>query len=416
MPDTGKITASLISRWVGEQKPLIVELERLLTSFPALAPESGGDGELEKCCALEEKLRSLGFRDFERFDAPDPRVPSGIRPNLVVTVPGKNDGVRLWVMSHLDVVPPGDLSKWETDPWTAVEKDGAVYGRGVEDNQQGLVSSVIAALFFIKNGIVPEYTLKLLFMADEENGSVFGMQYLLKECSRNPLFSKSDFIIIPDGGDSLGETIEVAEKNILWLNVIIQGKQSHGSRPDLGINAHHAGCDLALKLHGLERRFSARNPLFEPDYSTFQATKKEANVPNINTIPGEDLFCMDCRILPEYKLDVVRAAVKEVVAEIERDYGVSVSVKEEQAVESVSVSPEAPVVKLIHSAVETVLGRKCRPVGIGGGTVAAYLRNAGYDAVVWSIMDETAHQPNEYSKLDNIIGEASVLAAAACLC
>lgn len=395
---------------------MAVELESLLTAHPALAPESGGDGELEKCEALEEKLRSLGFSRFERFDAPDSRVSSGIRPNLVVTVPGRDDGKRLWIMSHLDVVPPGDLSKWEGDPWTAVEKDGLVFGRGTEDNQQGLVSSVIAALFFIENGVAPAHTIKLLFMSDEENGSAFGMQYLLSDSVRPPLFSASDLIVIPDGGDPLGETIEIAEKNILWLHVRVQGKQAHGSRPDLGVNAHHAGCALALKLHGLEGRFNARNPLFEPDYSTFQATKKEANVPNVNTIPGEDVFSMDCRILPEYTLDQVRAAVRAVSAEIEAAYGVSVTFSEEQAVESVAVSERAPVVRTLAAAVEKTLHRKCRPVGIGGGTVAAYLRNAGYEAVVWSVMDETAHQPNEYAKLDNIVAEASVLASAALLC
>ena len=54
----------------------------------------------------------------------------------MVTIPGADDSRRVWIMTHMDVVPPGDLNKWETDPWTAVEKDGRVYGRGVEDNQQ----------------------------------------------------------------------------------------------------------------------------------------------------------------------------------------------------------------------------------------------------------------------------------------
>jgi succinyl-diaminopimelate desuccinylase len=51
-----------------------------------------------------------------------------------------------------------------------------------------------------------------------------------------------------------------------------------------------------------------------------------------------------------------------------------------------------------------------RPIGIGGGTVGAYLRNAGMDSVVWSRMDDTAHQPNEYTLLDNILGDAKVMA------
>ena len=100
----------------------------------------------------------------------------------------------------MDVVPPGDLKTWKTDPWKVVydEKSGKLFGRGVEDNQQGLVSAVYAALAFLKEKIVPEHTIKLLFMADEEFGSEFGVKYLLRE--HQNLFSKKDLILIPDSG------------------------------------------------------------------------------------------------------------------------------------------------------------------------------------------------------------------------
>ena len=113
----------------------------------------------------------------------------------------------------MDVVPPGDLSQWKTDPYTVVEKDGKLYGRGVEDNQQGLVSGVFAALAYVKQHILPEHTIKLLFMADEEVGSAYGMIYLVNKYPE--LFAKNDLILIPDGGDPKGETIEVAEKSFL---------------------------------------------------------------------------------------------------------------------------------------------------------------------------------------------------------
>ncbi|MBN2811027.1 MAG: M20 family metallo-hydrolase, partial [Spirochaetales bacterium] len=285
--------------FIASQVREMVSLETQLTSVPALAPESGGDGELAKCEALALALREMGFSSFERYDAPDSRVPSGTRPNLVVTIPGKDPSRTLWFMTHLDVVPPGDLSKWNTDPWTVKEENGKIYGRGVEDNQQGLVSSIFAALAFLRTGIVPSHTVKLLFVADEEVGSAYGIQYLLRE---HNLFRPQDIIVIPDGGDEQGATIEVAEKNLLWLKFSTKGKQTHGSRPDQGANAHLAACDLALRLNALEQEFDRRDPLFEPDRSTFQPTKKEANVPNINTIPGDDVFCMDCRILPCYPL------------------------------------------------------------------------------------------------------------------
>ena len=122
----------------------IVELEKLLTSIPAIAPEGGGDGESKKCEALEGWLKNNGFTNIQKIEAPDSRVSSGVRPSLIVTIPGKDDEAAangksanpcIWVMAHLDVVPTGDMSLWKTNPWECVEKDGKLYGRGVEDNQ-----------------------------------------------------------------------------------------------------------------------------------------------------------------------------------------------------------------------------------------------------------------------------------------
>lgn len=397
-----------LSGFIESQVPAMISLQTLLTSIPALSPESGGEGELAKCEAFTLALRELGFSHFDRYDTPDPRVSSKIRPNLVVTISGLDDSKRVWLMTHLDVVPPGELAKWESDPWKLVQKDGKLFGRGVEDNQQGLVCSVFASLAFLKTGITPPYTIKLLFVADEEMGSEYGIQYVLRE---HDLFRPGDIIVIPDGGDDQGATIEVAEKNLLWLRITVRGKQTHGSRPDQGANAHLAGCDFALRLNALETFFDKRDSLFEPNRSTFQPTKKEANVPNINTIPGEDVFCMDCRILPCYILDTVRKEITRIAGEVEMAHGVTINWTEEQAVESPATPLDAPVVAALSGAISTVYGVTAKPIGIGGGTVAAFLRQRGYNAVVWSRMDETAHQPNEYCLLENLTGDARVMAA-----
>ena len=401
------MSVDAVKKRIASSKAEIVELETLLTSHPALAPESGGDGELEKVIALEGWLKSQGFTQFQRFDAPDSRVSSGIRPNLVVTIPGKDDSFAVWFMAHTDVVPVGELSLWHTDPWKVIEKDGRLYGRGVEDNQQGLVASTVAALALLREGITPPHTVKLLFVADEEVGSTYGIKYLLKE---HNLFKKDDIILIPDGGDSQGATIEVAEKNLMWLQFTVKGKQTHGSRPDEGINATLAGYDLALRVHGLETVFDKRDALFDPPYSTFQPTKKEANVPNINTIPGEDVFCMDCRILPCYTLDQVRVELRRCVKEVEDKYGVKVEWTEPQTAESPATPVDAPVARRLAEAVKAVTGVDTRFIGIGGGTVGAELRVKGFNAVVWSKLDETAHQPNEYTIIDNLISDSQVMA------
>ena len=397
-----------VKQYIRSHEKEMVELETVLNGVQALAPENGGDGESKKCAALESWLVKNNITQLQHFDAPDSRVSSGVRPNLVATIPGKSTDYAVWVMAHLDVVPVGELSLWNTDPWKVVEKDGRIYGRGVEDNQQGLVSGVFAALAFVGQHIVPEHTIKLLFMADEEVGSEYGMKYLVK--NHLDIFGKNDILLIPDGGDAKGETIEVAEKNILWLRFHTIGKQTHGSRPDEGNNAFLAASDLALRVNGLEKKFNKKNTLFAPSYSTFQPTLKSSNVPAVNIIPGDDVFCADCRILPCYTLDKVRVQVKKCVEVVEKKYGVKIEVSELQAEQSPATPVTAPVVTKLSAAIKAVHGIDAKTIGIGGGTVGAELRSAGYDCAVWSTMDETAHQPNEYCILDNMAADAETIA------
>jgi succinyl-diaminopimelate desuccinylase len=388
-----------------------VELEKNLTEIKALAPENGGDGESEKCAFLEKFLAENGITRLTKFEADDERVSSKKRPNLIAEIPGVS-AESVWVCTHMDVVPAGEISLWETDPWTAVEKNGKIFGRGTEDNQQGLASGVLAAIALVKEKIVPQKTLKLLFMADEEVGSNFGMKFLL--ANHAEIFSKNDRILIPDGGDEKGETIEIAEKNILWLKFHTKGKQAHGSRPDQGCNAKIASSYLALKIHELEKILTARDEMFEPDRSTFQPTMQMQNVSGVNIIPGDDVFCCDCRILPCYPLNEIREKVKKIVLETEGKFGVKIETEELQAEESRATGADSAVAKELAQAIEKVHGKKTRFIGIGGGTVAASLRNAGFDAVVWSTMDEKAHQPNEYAVTENIAADAKTIAFMAC--
>lgn len=396
-----------INTFIEKSVDEMIRLQTLLSAIPAISPSSGGEGEAKKVEALLGWLKEKGFKDIERFDVPDDRVPSGIRPNLVVTLPGKVSGSVFWIMSHTDIVPPGEMKFWETDPYKATVKDGKIYGRGVEDNQQGMTASAFAALSLLKNGALPNRTVKLLFAADEEFGSDFGIKYLIKH---HDLFKPADLALVPDGGDEKGEQIEVAEKGLLWLKFTLKGKQCHASRPDQGINAFEAGSKLVMRLTELRKIFSERNPIFEPDYSTFCPTKKEANVPNINTIPGDDCFYLDCRVLPSIPITQVLEEIAGMMKEVEKEYGVYLTVETIQRVESIPTPEDSPLVAALSKAIKNEYGVNSRPVGIGGGTVGAFLRNVGVHTAVWSKIDETAHQPNEYCKLENIVGDAKVMA------
>lgn len=390
-----------------------IEIEEKLTAKPAISPDSGGTGELEKAQVVEELLRSIGVDQIERIDATDQRASGGIRPNLIARIPGSapaDEVGRLWIMSHLDVVSEGDPSKWTSDPWSVRVEGDKLFGRGVEDNQQGIVASLLLARALMDQGVTPEREVCLLLVADEEVGSTFGIRYLLDQRPEG-LFAPNDLIIVPDGGRSDGSQIEVAEKSIVWFKLTVTGTSTHASMPERGVNAHRAAAHLVVALDQLHQRFEHRDPVFDPPISTFEPTKREPNVGSINILPGEDVFYLDCRVLPRYPLEEVEAEVARHCRDIEQRFKVTITSETPQREPAAPpTANDAPVVGALQRAVKEVYDVEAKPEGIGGGTVAAYIRNAGFPAVVWARMDETMHTADEYVLLPNLIGDAKVFA------
>jgi len=100
--------------------------------------------------------------------------------------------------------------------------------------------------------------------------------------------------------------------------------------------------------------------------------------------------------------------------EYERKYNVKINMEIIQRNDPAPpTSSDSEVVKRLSNAIEMSRGFKPKLIGIGGGTVAAFFRRRGIPAAVWSTIDEVAHQPNEYSKINNITSDAKVFALTA---
>ncbi len=286
-----------VARRIDELRDESVDFLVRICSIPAIGPESQGTGEMAKYQVVRDAVRALGPDSIEELHAPDDRVPEGKRPNLLAVFHGKDRSRTLWILSHVDVVPPGELSLWEHDPFKPQLRNGVLSGRGVEDNGQALVASIFAARA-VKEICGPSLNVGLALVADEESGSLYGLDYILRE--RPELFKPEDLILVPDAGNKDGDHIEVAEKHLVHVRFRVKGKQGHASRPDQCANTLRAAAHLIVELDdALHTTFTEENPFFKPATSTFEPTRKDANVPNVNTIPGEDVFYFDCRILPE---------------------------------------------------------------------------------------------------------------------
>jgi len=398
-----------ITETISSLEAEMIAFQQAITAIPALCPTSGGEGEWDKAMYIREYLTKHGVANIQQIDAPDPAAKNGVRPNLIARIPGESNAKTIWLMAHTDVVPEGDVGLWDSDPWQAIVKDGKIYGRGTEDNQQGVTSSVFVLRAFIDARIKPRYDVAVILAADEETGSALGLEYLLEH--HREMFSDNDIIVVPDAGEPDSTMIEVAEKSILWLKFTTEGKQCHASTPDAGVNAFRAASELVVNLDALHSDFAVRDEVFNPPISTFQPTKKEANVGNVNTIPGQDVFYLDCRILPTIAPDKVLEQCRKYADAISEQHGVKVSIDIEQRADAAPATPaNATVVELLKRGIKQVYGVDATAQGIGGGTVAAVFRAAGLHAAVWSTLDDMCHQPNEYCVIDHMVNDTKVFA------
>ncbi|ACC97796.1 Succinyl-diaminopimelate desuccinylase [Elusimicrobium minutum Pei191] len=399
-----------ILKKIDGSKQFVIDMQKGLTAIPALSPTlPGGEGEYDKAVYLESVLKKMKFDEVYRLDCPDKKAKNGVRPNIIAKYYGKDKTKNFWVMAHMDIVSPGDLSLWKTDPYKAEVKGDLIYGRGTEDNQQGLISGLVAVKAMMDLGIRPDINFSFIFNADEETGSAYGIGHIVKKHFK--IFGKNDCVMVPDGGNKEGTQVEVAEKSICWLKFKVFGKQFHASMPESGNNAHRAGANLIVALdEALHKKFNKKDKMFAPSVSTFEPTKKESNVDSINILPGEDVFYFDCRILPVYKVEQVMKEVNAVVKKISQKFKTKITVEVVQNESSIPTNPKAEIVKATVNAVKLVYKNNPKVVGIGGGTVSAFLRNKGVPCVVYSKLLETLHSPNECSSIKNTLGDAKVFA------
>ena len=393
---------SKISGAIDSSKADMLKAMSGMISIKAVSAKSGGKGESERAMYLESMLGSWGI-PAKRYSYRDDTGTE--RPSLVARI-GENRRT-IWIVAHIDTVSEGDRSLWNTDPFKASIDQDRVYGRGTNDDGQAVISGMYAMKALKDSGSALKYNYGLVLAADEEEGSVYGMQKLMHE----DIFSRDDMFVVPDWCTPDGSAIEVGEKGMLWLRITVDGKQAHASTPAEGKNAfRHMARFLVRVDELLHRKYTKQNPLFRPEYSTFEMTKHEKNVDSINILPGKDVAYIDSRVLPEYSLDEVIGDVRSVASSDEfKEVKIAVDIVNREDPAPVT-SGDAEIVRMLAGALEDLRGTKASLTGIGGGTCAAFPRKAGMQAATWMTGEEVAHRPNEYAKVSDMVNDAKVLA------
>jgi acetylornithine deacetylase/succinyl-diaminopimelate desuccinylase family protein len=351
----------------------------------------------ERDCAeiVYKKLTSLGL-EVEYVE----RDPG--RTNVVARFKGSRGAPVLLYNGHIDVVPPGN--GWSHDPFNGEINGGRLYGRGAADMKSGVASMVAAIEAIVKSGIRFRGDLILTAVADEETGSLRGTRYLIEKGL------KADMAVVSEPTDL---RIEIANKGILWAEIIARGRGSHASRPHLGVNAIDKMYAIIEALHGI--RLEGWNELFDVPPPVLSVTTIQGGT-KINVIPDLCKIEVDRRLLPGETPEAALSQIKTAIDIVkERDHQLETEINMLDEWPPMQVSPEEPVVKSLASVVEKLTGGKPKLYGKAAGTDASWLvRDAGIPTVLYGPGDpRLSHTPDENVELVKVADAAKVFAVLA---
>jgi acetylornithine deacetylase/succinyl-diaminopimelate desuccinylase family protein len=312
------------------------------------------------------------------------------RPSVIARWKG-GDGPTFTYCSHIDVVPVGDPSLWERDPFSGDIVDGRLHGRGSGD-AKGPVAAALEAVAALKDlGASFDGTLELALVADEETMGFKGAGFLVEEGIVRP-----DVAIV---GEPTSLRIVHAQRGAAWFRVKTRGVAGHGSAPERGVNAIKHAAEFVLRLD--ETLPDITHPVLGgPSISvgTIHGGEK------VNIIPAGCLIEVDRRSLPQESKEDVTGSIERAV-ELARERFPDIDADVELAFygEPFEVPADAAVVQAAAAAAKEVLGSEVELVGFRGASDARFLADAGADVVVWGPGQiELAHTARESVDLDEV--------------
>jgi len=233
-------------------------------------------------------------------------TPDGLKASLFATI-GPKDGGGLALSGHTDVVPVAGQA-WDTDPFTLVERDGKLYGRGTCD-MKGYLACALAMVPDLKARKL-KMPFHLAFSYDEETGCT-GVRPMIAELGKTLPRPRMVFV----GEPSKMGVVDAHKGPVRW-RVELTGRAAHSSMPHYGVNAiAHAGRLIGELLRMEEElKASTRNPRFDPSWTTMQITQIEGGTAS-NVVPVPCWFGWETRALPGFDPMTLERRLKAFAAE-----------------------------------------------------------------------------------------------------
>ena len=352
----------------------------------------------------EKGIADLFLHELDRYGVETWRDAAG---NVFGRLPG-DGGLTTMLHAHMDVVDPGDESRWRHPPFGGVVDEGYLWGRGSSDTKGSLVAQVSAVGLLRRAGLRPPGDVFVAGAVGEETGG-YGTRHMVKTFPE-PL----GVVII---GEPSGNTLRRGHRGRYEFVVTFRGRSAHASNPNLGRNPHYAMARFLLALR--------EAPMVEDDVlpaSSVVPTLSYVDTTSSNVIPADIAVHLDWRAAPADTIDRARSKVEGLATEALEEgitfdieifdqpthsyTGLEVGIRHELA--GFCHPLDDPLLLAAHAALEEGLGRPV-PIDVwtfctDGGVLAAH----GVHCLGFGPGDETtAHILDERLSIDELL-EATV--------
>ena len=356
---------------------LLRELVAVNSVNPTLVRGAPGEAEIADLIAAEMRRGGL--------DVSIETVTHG-RPNVVGTLEGRARGRTLMFCGHTDTVGVTGM----IDPFTPVERDGRLYGRGAQDMKGGVAAMVAAATSIASRGALDSGRLVVACVVDEEHSSI-GADALVKSW-------RADAAVVTEPTDL---EIAVGHKGFAWVDVLVNGKAAHGSRPADGEDAILRLGRVLCRLEALDRMLQARPPHPLVGTGSLHASIIEGGR-ELSSYPDRARLQMERRILPDEAESIALEEVRDILEGLAREdptfKGAATAMLSRPAYE---IAPDHELPQRLAAALSRAGGTP-RITGASFWTDAAVLGHAGIPSVLFGPGGAGLHSTEEYVNVADV--------------
>jgi succinyl-diaminopimelate desuccinylase len=300
---------------------------------------------------------------------------------------------------HVDVVPPGPLDRWTTDPFSPAERDGYLFGRGAADMKTSVAAMITAAERFVGSAGRHHGSLALLFTSDEEGTAVDGTAAVVRELQARRMQIDACLIGEPTSSTRLGDTIKNGRRGSLDGMLTVNGIQCHIAYPERGRNPIQETLPALAELAATE--WDRGNEYFSP--TSFQISQIHAGTGANNVIPGALDVRFNFRFSTESDADRLKARVRAILDASNLEYDLTWALAGPPF-----LSPRGGLVDVLSTAVTAVTGVTPGLSTSGGTSDGRFLTAVSREVVEFGPVGASIHGIDEHVRLADIAPLSSI--------